>query len=867
MANILYRLGRTAYKKWPFFLVGWLIAILAVGGFAAAKSKPMSSEFTIPGIPSLEAAEMQKELFPDAKAADKQVNGQIVLKAPAGHTLSEQPYKGQIDALVKKLQSAPQMPKGAEAQTIANPVVAAQMQSKQLVAQSMKQGMTKEQAEANAQALSPLSKDGRIGTISWNFDVENVMDIKQDTQKQIRSDAAAEAKNGLTIVAGGQGMQEMMQPGGTSELIGIAVALVVLVITFGSFVAAGMPILNAVIGLLLGTLGITGATYFFDLPETTTALASMIGLAVGIDYALFILSRYRSELRHVDGTKNDERAHAMGRALGTAGSAVVFAGLTVLIALSAFSVLGIGMLTAMGLGAAGTVFIAVMVSLTLLPALMGMLKGKAFGGRVRKDTTADDSDHDFVNGSVRLGRGIRKAPWAVALGVVALLAVLAAPVSNLHLGLPSDATAEKNTEARQSADLLAEGFGPGKNAPMIAVLDGRDIKASGTDAAAQKELAGKQMQAYGKVVQWASKEDDVANAQIVQMAKKGDGAVVMITPKTGPADKKTDDLLTRLRDGQADIEKSSNVKVGITGQTAIAADVSEKLNDALAPYLAIVVGLAFVLLVLVFRSIVVPLLATLGFLASILATLGVTVKLVQDGMFGWFDPQPIMSFMPTLLIGIVFGLAMDYQVFLTTRMREAYAHGMDARDAVIDGFRHSGRVVVAAALIMISVFAAFASQDNALIKTIGVSLATAVFLDAFLVRMILIPAVMLMLGKHAWWIPKWLDKIMPNVDVEGEGLNQHGARPGSPEHAAERAAAGTTDGVVGAAAGSAASSDAAGTETAGTTTDADASEHAATTPGLHGATPASIVEELFAGESHSAPKHLARDDEDRPRTS
>ena len=824
MAHLLYRLGRTAYRKWPFFLVGWLVAVLAVGGFAAAKSKPMTSEFTIPGIPSLKAAETQKELFPEAKPADKQVNGQIVLQAPAGHTLAEHPYKTQIDALAKKLRNAPQMPKGAEARQIANPVVAAAAQKKQLIAASTKQGTPKAVAEKNAQALSPLSKDGRIGTISWNFDVENVMDVKPATQDAIRADAEAASKNGLTVVAGGQGMQEMMQPGSTSELIGIAVALVVLVITFGSFVAAGMPILNAVVGLMIGTLGITGATYFFDLPETTTALASMIGLAVGIDYALFILSRYRSELRHVDATQ-EGRAHAMGRALGTAGSAVVFAGLTVIIALAAFTVLGIGMLTAMGLGAAGTVLLAVLVSLTLLPAFMGMLKGKAFGGRIRKDTTADDTDHEFVNGSVRLGRGIRKAPWAVAIAVVALLGALAAPVSNLHLGLPSDATAQKGTEARTSADILAKGFGPGKNAPMIAVLDGRDITAGGTGAAAQQQLAGKQMQAYGKVVAWASKDPGVANAQIVSMSKKGDGAVVMITPKTGPADKATDDLLTRLRDGQGDIEKSTQTTVGITGQTAIAADVSQKLNDALAPYLAIVVGLAFVLLVLVFRSIVVPLLATLGFLLSILATLGVTVKLVNDGMFGLFDPQPIMSFMPTLLIGIVFGLAMDYQVFLTTRMREAYAHGMDARDAVIDGFRHSGRVVVAAALIMMSVFAAFAAQDNALIKTIGISLATAVFFDAFLVRMVLIPAVMLMIGKGAWWIPKWLDKIMPNVDVEGESLAQHGARPGSPEHSGDRAAA-------------------------------PAARQEALTPRL-GATPASEVEKVFEGESHRAPRHLA----------
>lgn len=825
MANMLYRLGRTAYRKWPFFLVGWLIALLALGGFAAAKSRPMTSQFTIPGIPSLQAAETQKELFPDQPAADKQVNGQLVIKAPAGHTLAEQPYKGQVDELIKKVSGVQQMPKTK----LANPAEAGPAMKQQIVAQATKQGTPKAVAEKNAEALSPLSKDGRIGTVSWNFAVDNIMDIKPETQQSILDAAKAAEKNGLTIAAGGQGMQEMMQPGATSELIGIGIALLVLVLTFGSFVAAGMPILNAVMGLMLGMMGITGATAFFDLPETTTALASMIGLAVGIDYALFILSRYRAELRHVDIKSQADREHAMGRALGTAGSAVVFAGLTVIIALSAFGVLGISMLTAMGLGAAGTVTLAVITSLTLLPALMGMLKTKAFAGRVREDKAADEFDHDSTNGSVRLARGIRKAPWAVALAVVALLAALASPVQHLHLGLPSDATAQKGTEARQSADLLAEGWGAGKNAPMIAIIDGREIDGG------QKA----QMGAYAKVVEWAAKDENVANAQIVQMAKKGDGAVVMVTPKTGPADKATDEMLERLRDQQAATEKATGTKLGITGQTAIAADVSEKLADALPKYLAIVVGLAFLLLVLVFRSIVVPLLATLGFLLSVLATLGFTTKLVTDGTFGIFEPQPIMSFMPTLLIGIVFGLAMDYQVFLTTRMREAYVHGTEARDAVIDGFRHSGRVVVAAALIMISVFAAFAAQDNALIREIGIALAAAIVFDAFLVRMILVPAVMLMLGDKAWWMPKWLDKILPNVDVEGESLAQHGVRPGTP---AVAGAAGSASSA-GSAAGTADAPAASGSVTAG------------------GATPASTVAKVFEGESHSEPKHLADDND------
>lgn len=682
MATLLYRLGRAAYRRWPIVMVGWLLALLAVGGFAATQSKPFTTTFAIPGIPSVTAADTQKELFPKAKSADEEVTGQIVVKAPKGHTLAEQPYRGQVDALLQKMSSTPQV--SSETQFV-NPVVAAPAQSKQVITQATKQGTPESVAKQNAQVLSPLSEDGRTGTISWDFAVDNAFDIEPATQTYVK-DAVNEASKGdLTVAVGGTGMQEIEMPQGTSELIGIGIALLILLITFGSFVAAGLPILSAVIGVGIGLAGVTGATAFFDLADTTTALASMIGLAVGIDYALFILSRYRTELRHTD-----DREHAMGRALGTAGSAVVFAGLTVIIALTAFALLGISLLTAMGVAAAGTVAVAVLIALTFLPALMGMLKTKAFAGRIRKEVVTDDEDHETVNGSVRLASGIRKAPWLAGIAVIVALGALALPAKDIHLGLPSDATAPIGTQARTSADLLADGFGEGKNAPMIAVVDARDVEGG----------PKRQQAAFGEVVKWASADKGVANAQVVQANQTGDGAVVLITPKTGPEDVATDDMLKRLRDTREGVEERTGATVGITGQTAIQADVSDLLNDALPTYLGIVVGLAFLLLVLVFRSLVVPLLATGGFLLSVLGTLGVTVKLVQDGMFGIFDPQPIMSFMPTLLIGIVFGLAMDYQVFLTTRMREAYAHGMEARDAVVDGFRHSGRVVVAAALIM-----------------------------------------------------------------------------------------------------------------------------------------------------------------------
>lgn len=778
MATALYRLGRTAYRRWPVFMLAWLLAIAGIAGFAKAESKPMSESFTIPGLPSIEAAETQKELFPNAVSADKQVTGQVVVQAPAGHTLAEQPYKGQVDALVASLAKMPQLSRTSQ---LANPAVAGPMVEKQVVAAAQKQGTPTAVATTNARYLSPLSADKRTGVISWTFDAENPQDVDEDTKTYVTDAVEKAHSDNLVAVAGGTGMQQT-EMGGSSEAIGIVFALVILVITFGSLVAAGLPIIGAIVGVVLGSLCITASTAFFDISSSTPTLSSMIGLAVGIDYALFILSRYRSEL-----TRTKDREHAIGIAIGTAGSAVVFAGLTVVVALTALWLSGISILGAMGIAAAGTVTLAVLVALTLLPAILGALKGKAFAGRVRRQKEIAEDDHEFVNGSVRLGRGIRVAPIAVTLLATALLGGLAAPVGDLHLGLPSDATAAVGTDARTGADLLAAGWGPGKNAPMIAVVDNRGI----TDA--KKRAA-----ALGAVTQWAAKDSGVANAQVVQATQDLKGAVVMITPRTGPADRATDDLLTRLHDSKDATQDATGAKIGITGITAIQADFSDRLASALPVYLGTVVVLAFLILTLVFRSLVVPAIATLGFLLSVLATLGVMVKLVQDGLFGFFDPQPIMSLMPTLLIGIVFGLAMDYQVFLTTRMREAYVHGMNPADAIIDGFRHSGRVVTAAALIMISVFAAFAAQDNALIKSIGVGLATAVFLDAFVVRMVLLPAVMNLLGRHAWWMPRWLDKITPHVDVEGAGLQREGHAPATSAASTETADVADVAGVAGA---------------------------------------------------------------------
>lgn len=296
--------------------------------------------------------------------------------------------------------------------------------------------------------------------------------------------------------------------------------------------------------------------------------------------------------------------------------------------------------------------------------------------------------------------------------------------------------------------------------------------------------------AFGGVTEWAAKQGDVANAQVIAVNQDSTGAQILITPKSGPDDEATTTLLQNLRDGQAGIESQTKTTVGVTGVTAIQTDVSDALTSALPKYLAIVVGLAFILLMMVFRSILVPLTATIGFLLSVLATFGATVMIFQKGAFGIFSGEPIVSFLPIILIGIVFGLAMDYQVFLVSRMREAHVHGADAHESVVDGFRHGARVVTAAACIMISVFAAFMLQGQQFIVSMGFALAAAVFFDAFLVRMMLIPAAMFLMGEKAWWLPKWLDKILPAVDVEGEKLqaisgdsSQH-----TPKHAAHEEA-------------------------------------------------------------------------------
>ena len=771
MATLLYRLGKTAYRRWPLFIAAWLIAMIGVVSVAGAFSKPMSDAFSIPGIPSERAADLQSELFAGAPDAFDQASVKVVVAAPEGELLSDPANKADVDALVADLSALPQMPDGSD-QTKpvpANPVDAAADLRTQLTESADKSGSDLAKAEADASAISPLSEDGRVGTVTWDFDVETVADVKPSTIESLEDTMAESRDQGLQVEANGSGTTGMPEIGGKSELIGIAVAVLVLILTFGSLVAAGLPVLTALFGVGLGITGITAMTAFMDIGSTTPMLATMIGLGVGIDYALFILARYRSELDHTD-----DREEATGIAVGTAGSAVVFAGLTVLIALSALGVARIPFLTTMGIAAAATVLIAVLVALTLLPAVLGLMKSKAFGGRVRRTQPKRDDQGKLLNNGVRWARLVGRAPVAVVVLVVVGLGTLAIPLQGLHLAFPSDGTASSETTQRKASDLIADSFGPGRDAPLLLVVDGRAL-----------DTADDRNAAYDEVVAWATGQDGVTNAQIAGLNEKGSGAQILVTPEYAGDDPRTEQLLADLRAGQTEVEEQTTTQIGVTGLTAITTDVSKRLSEALPIYLAVVIGLAFVLLMLVFRSLLVPLTATFGFLLSVLATLGATVAVFQEGAFGLMEGQPIVSFMPIFLIGLVFGLAMDYQVFLVTRMREAHVHGASTREAVIDGFRNSARVVAAAAVIMISVFAAFILIDEPIIKSMGFALAVAVFFDAFVVRMALIPALMYLLGEKAWYLPKWLDRILPNVDVEGEQLERPHMRQAPGRHRAD----------------------------------------------------------------------------------
>ncbi|MGC2998370.1 MMPL family transporter [Streptomyces sp. G35A] len=724
MATFLYRLGRFAFRRRHFTALFWVALLALAGAGAAGAPAAGTTSFSIPGTEAQKAFDLLEERFPGASADG--ATARVVFKAPAGEKMTDAGNKATVRQTVEELSG------GSQVARVTDPY----------------QG-------------GGVSKDGAIAYASVSYKVSG-MEL-EDSSRDALEGAAEDARDaGLTVEIGGDALQTVPHTG-AAEIIGIGVAAVVLVITFGSLLAAGLPLLTAIIGVGIGVSTITALASTLDLGSTTSILASMIGLAVGIDYALFVVSRYRAEL-----AEGREREDAAGRAVGTAGSAVVFAGLTVVIALVGLSVVNIPMLTKMGIAAAGTVAIAVLIALTLIPALLGYAgrrvrpageKSKLLGGgRAAKNPQRP-------NMGTRWAAFVIRRPVAVLLLGVIGLGAAAVPAASLELGLPDDGSQPTSTTQRRAYDLLSEGFGPGFNGPLVVVVDAKDSD----DPNAVFRQAGDDIKGL----------DDVVDVSPAQPNKAGDTATITVVPDSKPSSVTTENLVHDIRDTGADIKAGTGADVLVTGSTAMNIDVSQKLNDALVPYLILVVGLAFLLLIVVFRSILVPLKAALGFLLSVMAALGAVVAVFQwgwlSGLMNVEETGPVMSMMPIFMVGVVFGLAMDYEVFLVTRMREAHVHGERPSQAVVTGFRHGARVVTAAAVIMIAVFSGFIGSSESMVKMIGFGLAVAVFFDAFVVRMAIVPAVLALLGTKAWWLPKWLDRILPNVDVEGEGLRARDA--------------------------------------------------------------------------------------------
>ncbi|MFD5710854.1 MMPL family transporter [Streptomyces pharetrae] len=728
MATWLYRLGLGAHRRRRLVLAVWLAVLAAVVGTLIAVGGKLDNEFTIPGSESQRAQDTMAEDFPAAAGT----SAQIVFTAPEGSTITDPAAAQAVRRTLAAAQDAPQVA-----------------------------------AVIPPDKAGTVTPDGRTALAQVNYDVTR-SDLDDGTLDALEDTARTAEEAGLTVSVGGQAYGNGVLTPSVLELLGVVVALAVLALTFGSLLAAGMPLLTAFVGIGTGLVGLLAASSAVTVSSTALSLALMLGLAVGIDYALFVLSRHRTQL--AQGMDPRESA---GRAVGTAGSAVVFAGTTVIIALVGLAVVRIPFLTVMGLSAAATVLIAVLVAVTLLPALFGFAGGRLAprpGSRAARRAAAAGEAGGTPEGErppAVMGRRwaglVTRRPLLVVLAAVAALVTVAVPAAELRLALPDNGTAAHGTPQRETYDTVGEAFGPGFNGPLLVLAEagaaGPDgQRQAGAVAARLKELPG------------------VVKVGQPQYAPESGRAVISVVPGGGPQDEATQELVDAIRADADAIEQETGAQVSVTGTTAIGIDVSDRLSASLLPFAAVVVGLCLILLLLVFRSLVVPLKATVGFLLSVGASFGAVVAVFQWGWLadalGVARTGPVVSFLPIVLMAVLFGLAMDYEVFLVSSMREEWVRTRRARDAVVDGAGHASRVVTAAALIMFFVFASFVTTEDAIVKPIAFSLAFGVLVDAFVVRMTLVPAVLAMVGRGAWWLPRGLDRVLPDLDIEGARLDR-----------------------------------------------------------------------------------------------
>lgn len=772
MSTLLYTLGRWSFRHPWRVLVAWLVLLGLAGGGAAAFMQGTDNAFSIPGTEAQEGIELLDRSFPQASGT----SAQLVIVASDGDTVTTAPYAADIDDTVAQLEDL-------------DGVIAVTDPFSEMVS-----GMVSDDESA---AIIRLQFDGQATDVS---------DETKEGLEQVADDLRETLPGGSQVAMGGDLFSTSVPALSLIEGVGVLIALFVLIVTFRSFAVAWFPLVSALIGVGLAIALIYVSTAFASISSTTPMLAIMLGLAVGIDYALFIVARHQDQVRA--GAEPEESA---ARATGTAGSAVVFAGVTVLIALVGLGFAGIPFLTTMGIAAAVAVAIAVVVAITLTPALLGFAKGRVAGwghGRARRGMplpsrrrgTPETQDAEAAGSPGTVETAVDAAPqpkknnrWVMlvtrhpvvtTIAVVVTLGVMAIPAASLGLALPNAGGQPETSQARQAYDLTAEHFGPGSNGPLIM---------TGTIVTSNDPL--------GLMEDLAAEVEKVPGVKEVALAtpnETADTGLIQIVPETAPDDPATAELVRALRDLAPELADEYGVDLKVTGFTAVGIDISDRLGAALLPFGVFVVGLSLVLLMVVFRSIWVPIKAALGYLLSVLAAFGVVAAVFE---WGWgadllhvTREGPVISFMPIILMGVLFGLAMDYEVFLVSRMREDYVHARRAaaghqtrgdRDialgAVRSGFTASARVVTAAAVIMFAVFAAFVPEGDSSIKPIALGLAVGIAVDAFLVRMTLVPAVMALLGDKAWWMPRWLERVLPHFDIEGEAVERELAHADWPE--------------------------------------------------------------------------------------
>ena len=740
MSRALHRLGRFAVRRRGLVLVLWLVAAAMLWTGATTTGGGYSDDFRIPGVESQQALDVLVERFPEAAGG----SAQVVVHAPEGD-LDEPVEAGALADLVERLGDLPHVV------TVLDP------------------------------AATGLVSEDRTTAMARVQYADDPRELGLDAYHQLEAAIEPTRDAGLQVELGGDLPQYAETPEtGVAELLGVVGAIIILLVAFGSVLAMGLPLAIAAIGLGCSTALVLLGGLVFDIPAESGTLAAMIGMGVGIDYALFIVTRYRSELR-----AGLTVADAAGRAIATAGQAVVFAGGTVVIAICGLALAGIPAVTAMGFTSAVVVATMVIASITLLPALFGFaglrLKDASLPWTRRREVDEEEWQErlarlDVAPIEVRPNRWqhwalhVTAHPWRWLIGATLTLLVVAAPLLSMRLGQTDAGTNPPDTTTRKAYDLTAEAFGPGFNGLLLLSVELTGDEAA--DGAALDALA-----------EGLNADPAVAVAAPAEINEAGDAAIVTVVPKAAPQDAATTELVHRLRDDvvPAAVE-GTDVRVYVGGLTAVFIDLSDKVADRLPVFIAAVVGLSFLLLTAVFRSVLVPLKAALMNLLSIGAAYGVVVAVFQWGwgksLIGLEETVPIVSFVPMFMFAVLFGLSMDYEVFLLSRIREEHLEGRDNRTSVITGISSTARVITSAALIMICVFSGFVLGPQPLVKMFGVGLATAVFVDATIVRVILVPATMRLMGEANWWMPRWLDRLLPNLDIEGtSGLPAPEMRP------------------------------------------------------------------------------------------